>query len=143
VYGLGADARNAKAIGLIYAAKARPQTNPLIVHVHDVAAARGAVAPGAWNERAEKLAGAFWPGPLTMILRRGVGMSQAGWGGRWGGGGWGGGRGWWGRGNRGGAGEEWQRFGGGGGGVSFWGGGIFGGFGGDWTGGWAGGVDYA
>lgn len=65
VYGLGADARNADAIAQIYAAKGRPAFNPLIVHVADVAAAQEIAV---WNERAELLATAFWPGPLTLIL---------------------------------------------------------------------------
>lgn len=68
VYGLAADARNEQAVAKIFAAKGRPQDNPLIVHI------------GAWEQllplvkeippEAEKLAAAFWPGPLTMILRR-------------------------------------------------------------------------
>ena len=49
----------------IYAAKGRPSFNPLIVHVHAVAAARRYVA---WSDMAEKLAAAFWPGPLTLVL---------------------------------------------------------------------------
>ncbi len=65
VYGLGADARAAAAVAQIYATKGRPAFNPLIVHVADIAAARTVVA---WNERAQVLAQAFWPGPLTLIL---------------------------------------------------------------------------
>ena len=65
VYGLGADARDASAVAKIYAAKARPAFNPLIVHVADVAGAQQIVV---WNARAQTLADAFWPGPLTLIL---------------------------------------------------------------------------
>ena len=68
VYGLGADAENPAAVAAIYAAKGRPQDHPVIVHL----------APGAaldyWAEdipaEARQLAAAFWPGPLTMILKR-------------------------------------------------------------------------
>ncbi|MEM9129079.1 MAG: L-threonylcarbamoyladenylate synthase [Pseudomonadota bacterium] len=65
VYGLGADARNVEAVARIYKAKGRPSFNPLIVHVATVEAAQSFVA---WNEMAERLASAFWPGPLTMVL---------------------------------------------------------------------------
>ena len=67
VYGLGADARNGEAIARLYAAKGRPTFNPLIAHVADIAAARGL---GQFNEDAEKLVAAFWPGPLTLVLPR-------------------------------------------------------------------------
>jgi L-threonylcarbamoyladenylate synthase len=68
VYGLGADAENPAAIAAIYAAKGRPSNHPVIVHL----------APGAdigrWAsdipEAAHKLIAAFWPGPLTLILKR-------------------------------------------------------------------------
>ena len=66
VYGLGANALDAAAVESIFAAKGRPATNPIIVHVADVAAARGLVT--AWPVAAEKLAEAFWPGPLTFVL---------------------------------------------------------------------------
>lgn len=65
VYGLGADARNGRAVAAIYAAKNRPQFNPLIVHVPSIAAARQYVE---WSDTADILAQAFWPGPLTMVL---------------------------------------------------------------------------
>jgi L-threonylcarbamoyladenylate synthase len=68
VYGLGADATNPAAVARIFAAKGRPATNPLIVHVHDKLAAREAVSH--WPDRAEKLADRFWPGPLTLVLPR-------------------------------------------------------------------------
>jgi L-threonylcarbamoyladenylate synthase len=66
VYGLGADATNARAVGKIFSVKGRPATNPLIVHVADISVARRYVT--AWPESAELLARAFWPGPLTMVL---------------------------------------------------------------------------
>lgn len=66
VYGLGADARNPEAVRRIFEAKGRPATNPLIVHVASVAAAKEVVA--VWPEVAERLAAAFWPGPLTLLL---------------------------------------------------------------------------
>lgn len=67
VYGLGADATNDLAVAAIFEAKARPRFNPLIVHVTDQSA--GAVI-AEWPDLAERLAARFWPGPLTMILRR-------------------------------------------------------------------------
>jgi L-threonylcarbamoyladenylate synthase len=74
VYGLGADARNDRAVAGIFAAKERPSFNPLIVHVADVDAARALVD---WPDAAESLARAFWPGPLTMVLpmRAGAGIA--------------------------------------------------------------------
>lgn len=68
VYGLGADAFSERAVGEIYRLKNRPSWNPLIVHVADVAAAR-ALAAG-WPAQAEELAARFWPGPLTLVVRR-------------------------------------------------------------------------
>ncbi|SKB29681.1 L-threonylcarbamoyladenylate synthase [Sphingopyxis flava] len=67
VYGLAADARNAEAVARIYAAKGRPDFNPLIAHVTDLAAAERLGMFGA-AERA--LAEAFWPGPLTLVVPR-------------------------------------------------------------------------
>lgn len=68
VYGLGADATNAKAVNKIFAAKGRPADHPLIVHV-----AKG-VSLADWTEApppsAAKLVAAFWPGPLTLILKK-------------------------------------------------------------------------
>jgi L-threonylcarbamoyladenylate synthase len=66
VYGLGANALDAQAVSRIYAAKGRPSYNPVIVHVADVAAAKRVVTH--WPAMAETLAGACWPGPLTMVL---------------------------------------------------------------------------
>ena len=65
VYGLGADARRAEAVAKIYAHKGRPNWNPLIVHVADIA---GAAQIAVWNEVAQTLAEQFWPGPLTLVL---------------------------------------------------------------------------
>src|SRR3954470_1203819 len=66
VYGLGADATNPAAVRRIFAAKGRPATNPLIVHVADARVARRYAAE--WPDRAEQLAQRFWPGPLTLVL---------------------------------------------------------------------------
>jgi len=65
VYGLGADALNEKAVLDIFAAKGRPADNPLIVHIAEWAELEPLCHP---NDMARKLAQAFWPGPLTMIL---------------------------------------------------------------------------
>ena len=67
VYGLGADATNAQAVAKIYTVKERPRFNPLIVHVADIATAKRYVQ---WNTHAEQLAAAFWPGALTLVLKR-------------------------------------------------------------------------
>src|SRR5438477_10988670 len=66
VYGLGANALDAAGVGRIFAAKGRPATNPLIVHVADAAAVRDVAAD--WPEVAARLAERFWPGPLTLVL---------------------------------------------------------------------------
>ncbi|MCG8561267.1 MAG: threonylcarbamoyl-AMP synthase [Hyphomicrobiales bacterium] len=65
VYGLGADAGNGRAVAALYAAKGRPRFNPLIVHVADAAAA---ARYAAFTETANRLAEAFWPGGLTLVL---------------------------------------------------------------------------
>ncbi len=65
VYGLAADATNGEAVARIYQAKARPQFNPLIVHVQDVEQARTIAEIGA---TAAALATQYWPGPLTLVL---------------------------------------------------------------------------
>lgn len=65
VYGLAADAANPRAVAAVYEAKGRPSFNPLIAHVGDLAAARRLAR---FDARAERLAGAFWPGPLTLVL---------------------------------------------------------------------------
>jgi L-threonylcarbamoyladenylate synthase len=66
VYGLGANALDADAVARIYAAKRRPASSPLIVHVASIEMARSLV--GAWPENAERLTRKFWPGPLTLVL---------------------------------------------------------------------------
>lgn len=66
VYGLGANALDAEAVERIFAAKKRPRTSPLIVHVDSVAMARGLCAE--WPPAAETLASRYWPGPLTLVL---------------------------------------------------------------------------
>ncbi len=73
VYGLSADATNGEAVARIYEAKGRPRFNPLIAHVADMEMA-GKIA--VFNPLARKLADAFWPGPLTMVLpqREGSGI---------------------------------------------------------------------
>lgn len=65
VYGLGADATRGETVAKIYAAKERPQFNPLISHVPDLAAAERL---GVFNADARALAIAFWPGPLTLVV---------------------------------------------------------------------------
>lgn len=67
VYGLGGDATNDRAIASIYAAKGRPQFNPLIVHAAEPQVLDKDVV---WTPLAEALAARFWPGPLTLVLRR-------------------------------------------------------------------------
>lgn len=65
VYGLAADATNAAAVASIYAAKGRPSFNPLIAHISDRAMAD---AHGIFDAMSAKLADAFWPGPLTLVV---------------------------------------------------------------------------
>lgn len=65
VYGLAARADSAEAVARIYAAKGRPSFNPLIVHVATIAQAE---ALAVFDETAKRLAEAFWPGPLTLVL---------------------------------------------------------------------------
>jgi L-threonylcarbamoyladenylate synthase len=74
VYGLGADATNAHAIARLYDAKGRPAFNPLIAHVVDGAAAW---ALARFDTDAAKLAKAFWPGPLTLVLPKAGGCPVA------------------------------------------------------------------
>jgi L-threonylcarbamoyladenylate synthase len=68
VYGLGANALDAAAVERIFAAKGRPKSSPLIVHVDSVQMARGLAAE--WPPAAEALARRYWPGPLTLVLRK-------------------------------------------------------------------------
>ncbi|MEL6480256.1 MAG: L-threonylcarbamoyladenylate synthase [Pseudomonadota bacterium] len=76
VYGLGADARSADAVAGIYRAKGRPSTNPLIVHVPDLAVAE---TFGEFDASLRRLAERFWPGPLTLVvpLREGSALAPA------------------------------------------------------------------
>ena len=67
VYGLGADAGNGEAVARLYAAKGRPSFNPLIAHVPDIDTARRVAI---FTSAAERLAAAFWPGPLTLVLAK-------------------------------------------------------------------------
>ncbi len=67
VYGLGANAENDQAVAAVFAAKGRPRFNPLIVHVADQAAAERLAE---FDERARAVAWRFWPGPLTLVMRR-------------------------------------------------------------------------
>ncbi len=75
VYGLGADGLDGEAVARIFAAKGRPSTNPLILHVDGLPMARSLVR--AWPEAAIRLAEAFWPGPLTLVLPRRDGVPDA------------------------------------------------------------------
>lgn len=68
VYGLAARALDERAVGRIYEAKGRPPHHPLIAHVAGEAEARALAA--SWPERAARLANAFWPGPLTLVVER-------------------------------------------------------------------------
>jgi L-threonylcarbamoyladenylate synthase len=72
VYGLGGLAADPRAVAGIYRAKGRPNFNPLIAHVADLASAR---REGIFEARAQKLAEAFWPGPLTLVLPLAPGAS--------------------------------------------------------------------
>ena len=74
VYGLGADATNPAAIARLYQAKGRPSFNPLIAHVFDLEAARRI---GRFDAPALRLAEAFWPGPLTLVLPKTTGLSRS------------------------------------------------------------------
>lgn len=74
VYGLGGDATNPEAVAAIFAAKGRPRFNPLICHYPSAAAALVHVEA---DGRARDLAARFWPGPLTLVLRRAPSCSAA------------------------------------------------------------------
>jgi len=75
VYGLGANALDPAAIELIYRAKQRPRSSPLIVHAADTAQARSCCSE--WPAQAAALAAAFWPGPLTLVLLRNERIPEA------------------------------------------------------------------
>ena len=70
VYGLGANALDAKAVLNIFAAKGRPADNPLIVHICDFSDIERLNLVTKIPDTAKKLADAFWPGPLTMIMKK-------------------------------------------------------------------------
>ncbi len=74
VYGLGADATNGRAVAAIFAAKGRPRFNPLIVHVPDADAAAGL---GRLTDLGQRLAAAFWPGPLSLVMAKQEGCPVA------------------------------------------------------------------
>lgn len=75
VYGLGADALSAAAVARIFAAKGRPSSDPLIVHVAELADLPRVTS--TLSAAAQQLAAAFWPGPLTLILPRGPAVPLA------------------------------------------------------------------
>lgn len=75
VYGLAARADDDQAVGAIFTAKGRPSDHPLIVHVRDLAAAQ--VFAAEFTPAARRLADAFWPGPVTVIVRRAAGQADA------------------------------------------------------------------
>ncbi|MEO6036676.1 MAG: L-threonylcarbamoyladenylate synthase [Verrucomicrobiota bacterium] len=75
VYGLAANAFNEEAVAKIFLAKGRPAENPIIVHVASVEMAQQCVS--LWPELASKLAEAFWPGPLTLVLPRSERISHS------------------------------------------------------------------
>lgn len=68
VYGLGANALDEAAVAGIFEAKGRPTSSPVIVHVSSIKMARSLVAE--WPDAAQQLAESFWPGPLTLVLRK-------------------------------------------------------------------------
>lgn len=70
VYGLAADALNGKAVANIFKAKGRPMDNPLIVHISSIDEIQRYGLTEEFPETARKLADAFWPGPLTMIMKK-------------------------------------------------------------------------
>ena len=74
VYGLAGDSTNPKAIKKIFEAKGRPSDNPLIVHIGNLDMLDGIVSE--FNRDAQKLAAAFWPGPLTIIMPKGKKVSK-------------------------------------------------------------------
>jgi L-threonylcarbamoyladenylate synthase len=80
VYGLGGDATSVEAVRRIFSVKGRPATDPLIVHVPDLDAARRVVV--GWDDRTEGVAQRFWPGPLTLVLVRSDAVVDAVGGGR-------------------------------------------------------------
>ncbi|MBL9120200.1 MAG: threonylcarbamoyl-AMP synthase [Phycisphaerae bacterium] len=80
VYGLGCDTFNERAALEVYRIKRRPSSNPLIAHVLDIPMAKRVVI--GWDVRCQKLAEAFWPGPLTLVLPRRAEVAPSSIGGR-------------------------------------------------------------
>jgi L-threonylcarbamoyladenylate synthase len=74
VYGLGADTFNLHAIERVYTLKGRPANNPLIAHVANAAVAKSLVAD--WDDRCQRLADHFWPGPLTLVMAKADAVSH-------------------------------------------------------------------
>ena len=72
VYGLGANALDPAAVARIFAAKGRPQTSPLIVHVDSIEMARSLASE--WSNAADMLARRYWPGPLTLVVPKRPGV---------------------------------------------------------------------
>ncbi|HVN47987.1 MAG TPA: L-threonylcarbamoyladenylate synthase [Bacteroidota bacterium] len=68
VYGLGADALNEEAVRKVFQAKGRPSDNPLIVHIAE--SANVSLVASEFPEKAQRLAGHFWPGPMTLVVKR-------------------------------------------------------------------------
>jgi L-threonylcarbamoyladenylate synthase len=66
VYGLGANALDPEAVARIFAAKGRPRTSPLIVHVDSIEMARSLASE--WTDAADLLARRYWPGPLSLVV---------------------------------------------------------------------------
>jgi L-threonylcarbamoyladenylate synthase len=75
VYGLGARAFDAAAVAGVFAAKSRPSSNPLIVHVASVEMAQRVTRD--WSEEADRMARAFWPGPMSLVLFKAQALPQA------------------------------------------------------------------
>ncbi len=75
VYGLGANALDPAAVAAVFALKARPNTNPLIVHVATAEQAKAITS--SWTPAAEVLAAKFWPGPLTLVLPKAANIPDA------------------------------------------------------------------
>ena len=80
VYGLGCDTFNERAALEVYRMKRRPSSNPLIAHVLDIPMAKRVVI--GWDVRCQRLAEAFWPGPLTLVLPRRAEVAPSSIGGR-------------------------------------------------------------
>ena len=75
VYGLGADATNPAAVARIFAAKGRPSTNPLIVHVADLETAKRYTA--IWSDAMQTIGAVWWPGPIALVVPRAGGIVDA------------------------------------------------------------------